>query len=186
MGLNLISCVYSANRGYSWSNVPEGTDVAVLDRLLAFAAETRPTFASVADVSSGLVSDGSLAAAFSLRTVPAWDSEGRPSDYTAFAVFPARLAAEIDLSVLLADPFFSTPTHEPPTVLDYAGPAATEPPVDAAGRLLSTNRIESLDARCAGKLLATYAGKCGRWIFRMNADGRTVSAVTDPWRFKRT
>lgn len=185
MTFRLPLCVYAANRGYSWSNVPEGTDVSVLDRLLALAAETRPPFASEADVSSGLVCDGAFAAAFSLRTVPAWDSEGRPSEYSALAVFPAHHAAEIDLTALLADPFFTTPTHEPPTALDYAGPAATQPPVDAPGRLLSTNRIESLDARCAGKLLATYAARSRRWIFKMNADGQTASAETDPWRFKR-
>lgn len=184
--MTLSTAVYTAHRGYSWSGIPEGLDEARLDSLLRLATEDRPEFSDGADISVGMVSDGQYAAVYSIRSVMGWDSEGRAADYSALAVFPASAAADINVLDLLRHPFFAVPTREPADSIVYAGPASSDPAVNAPGRLLCQNRIDDLDAYSAGKLLATYAMRCPRWLFRFNEDGRTMSVETAPWNVNRS
>jgi len=179
--MTLLTSVYSAYRGYAWSNVPSGLDGRMLDAIYSIAAKTRPDFADENDVQSGLVSDGSLAAAFAIRRIAAWDAEGRASDYGAFAFFPAAAAASVDLSLLLLDQFFWAPSRTPPQTISYVGPAASAPPLDAPGRLLCRQRCDLPDAHSAGALLSQYATRSVDWAFRMNADG-SVAVTCSPWR----
>ena len=92
----LATTTYSAFRGYSWSHMPPGTDEAELDLLRRLASEERGDFPDPTDISRGLVSDGRIAAVYSIRTVAGWDSEGRASEYAALALMPVEDDEEAD------------------------------------------------------------------------------------------
>lgn len=184
--LALAAVVYTADRGYSWSRTPDGVDPDELDGLLNLATAGAEEALAAGAVRRGLVANERHAAAFSVRSLPHWDSEGRAALYAAFALFPCALAASVDLRELLAEPFFDTLTRTPADRLDYRGGPASQPPVDAAGRLLSRNRIDGgFDSRAAGALLAKYARRSSEWIFTLESDGR-MSVSTAPWRGARS
>ena len=71
----LATTTHSAFRGYAWSHLPPGINEAELDGLRRLASEERGDFPEPADISRGLVSDGRIAACYSIRTVTGWDSE---------------------------------------------------------------------------------------------------------------
>ena len=179
--VTLSTTTHSAFRGYAWSNTPLGMSEAELDGLRRLASEERGDFPEPTDISRGLVSDGRIAAAYSIRTVAGWDSEGRASEYTAFALMPLEDAGSIDLIALLSHPFFALPSHEPPTSIAYAGPQSATPPTDAAGRLLCRRRIDSFDPHAAGALLATYGKNSAKWAVRL-CDGGMATVECGEWR----
>ena len=179
--VTLATTTYSAFRGYAWSHTPPGMNEAELDGLRRLASEERGDFPEPTDISRGLVSDGRIAAAYSIRTVAGWDSEGRASEYTAFALMPLEDAGSIDLIALLSHPFFALPSHEPPTSIAYAGPQSATPPTDAAGRLLCRRRIDSFDPHAAGALLATYGKNSAKWAVRL-CDGGMATVECGEWR----
>ena len=178
--LTLETTTYFAFRGYAWSRIPPIVTATGLNSLLALASARRPDSAG-AEATRGLVSNGILAAAFALRTVPAWDSEGRASDYAALALIPTPVLPLIDLRALLDDRFFAEPTHDIPSPIRYCGPASSQPPLTAAGRLLCGHALTGFDAGAAGALLAAYGQRSRRWTFILAADG-TATVETDPWR----
>ena len=177
----LATTTYSAFRGYAWSHLPPGINEAELDGLRRLASEERGDFPEPADISRGLVSDGRIAACYSIRTVTGWDSEGRASEYAALALMPVEDAGSIDLVALLSHPFFALPSHEPPTTIEYSGPQSATPPTDAAGRLLCRHKIDSFDTHAAGALLATYGKNSTKWAVRLCADG-TATVECGEWR----
>ena len=179
----LATTTHSAFRGYAWSHLPPGTSEAGLDGLRRLASEDRGDFPEPTDISRGLVSDGKIAAAYSIRTVAGWDSEGRASEYTAFALMPVEDAVRIDLVALLSHPFFAMPSHEPPTTIEYSGPQSTIPPTDAAGRLLCRHKIDRFDPHAAGVLLATYGMNSAKWAVRL-CDNGTATVECGEWRKK--
>jgi hypothetical protein len=154
---------------------------AELDGLRRLASEDRGDFPEPTDIALGLVSDGRYVAAYSIRTVADWDSEGRASEYTAFALMSLKDAGRVDLVALLSCPFFALPTHEPPTSIEYAGPQSATPTTDAAGRLLCRRRIENFNPRAAGALLAAYGKNSARWAVRLGDDG-TATVVCGEWK----
>ena len=176
----LATTTHSAFRGYAWSHTPPGMSEAELDALRRLASEERGDFPEPTDVSRGLVSDGRVAACYSIRTVAGWDSEGRASEYTAFAIMPLEDAGRIDLVALLSHPFFALPSHEPPIAIEYLGPQSATPPTDAAGRLLCRHKIDSFDPRAAGALLATYGKNSTKWAVRLCDDG-TATVECGEW-----
>ena len=177
----LATTTYSAFRGYSWSHMPPSTDEAELDLLRRLASEERGDFPDPTDISRGLVSDGRIAAVYSIRTVAGWDSEGRASEYAALALMPVEDAGRIDLVALLSYHFFALPSHEPPTTIEYSGPQSATPPTDAAGRLLCRHKIDSFDPHAAGALLATYGKNSTKWVVRLCAD-ETATVECGEWR----
>ena len=179
--VTLATTTYSAFRGYAWSHTPPGMNEAELDGLRRLASEERGDFPEPTEISRGLVSDGQIAACYSIRTVAGWDSEGRASEYAAFAIMPLEDAGSIDLIALLSHPFFALPSHEPPTSIAYAGPQSATPPTDAAGRLLCRRRIDSFDPHAAGALLATYGKNSARWAVRL-CDGGMATVECGEWR----
>ena len=181
--VTLATTTYSAFRGYAWSHTPPGMNEAELDGRRRLASEERGDFPEPTDISRGLVSDGRIAAAYSIRTVAGWDSEGRASEYTAFALMPLEDAGSIDLIALLSHPFFALPSHEPLTSIAYAGPQSATPPTDAAGRLLCRRRIDSFDPHAAGALLATYGMNSAKWAVRL-CDNGTATVECGEWRKK--
>ena len=177
----LATTTHSAFRGYAWSHTPPGISEAELDGLRRLASEERGDFPEPTEISRGLVSDGRVAACYSIRTVAGWDSEGRASEYTAFAIMPLEDAGRIDLVDLLSHPFFAIPSHEPPTTIEYSGPQSTIPPTDAAGRLLCRHKIDRFDPHAAGVLLATYGKNSTKWAVRI-CDGGTATVECGEWR----
>jgi len=175
----LPTAVYAADHGYAWLAKPDGLDAATLDLFLSDALSTRPDFAEENAVTSGVVMRNGTAAAFSIRRARAWDAVGRDADYAAFAFAPSADAANIDFGILLRDPFFSHPTHTPPDTLTYEGPAAADFPIDAPGRLLCHNRLESFAPSATGSLLAQYGAKADHWLFI--AQTETFTVTTSPW-----
>lgn len=113
----LPTAVYTAWRGYDWSCVPEGVTREQMDALRAKAAARRPPFADAEVVTTGIVSDGSLAAVFAIHTVPAWDAVKRAADYAAFAFLPTAMLMGLNVRAVLGNPFFTTPTREPPAFI---------------------------------------------------------------------
>lgn len=112
--------VYTAWRGYDWSGIPDGLTREQMDALRAKAVARRPAFADADTVTTGIVSHGVWAAVFAIRVVPAWDAVGRAADYAAFAFLPVTVLPELNVRMILAHPFFTTPTHEPPTFLQFS------------------------------------------------------------------
>ena len=179
--VTLATTTYSAFRGYAWSHTPPGMSEAELDGLRRLASEERGDFPEPTDISRGLVSDGRIAAAYSIRTVAGWDSEGRASEYAALAIMPLEDAAHIDLVTLLSHPFFAIPSHEPPTTIEFSGPQSATPPTDAAGRLLCRRRIDTFDPHAACALLATYGKNSAKWAVRL-CDNGTATVECGEWR----
>ena len=185
MRIVLNAAVYTANRGYAWSNVPEGTTTGELEELLALATSLRPEFPTEADVACGAVASARLTAVFSLRTVPAWDAEGRAADYAAFVLVDREIADKVDFGVLLGHRFFAVPLKTPPPFVMYDGPDAQVPPLDAAGRLLSHNRLANFPLAQAGALLAEHGTKSAQWSFRADPATGCAEVRTAPWRAAR-
>ena len=179
--IDIETAVYTAYRGYSWSRIPSAVGMDRIASLYHMAAEIRDEFPSADAVDSGVVSDGVVAAAFTIFTAPCWDVEGRAAEYAAFAFVPCTDAAAVNFEVLLGDGFFSVPEHEPPSAIEYSGPPASSPALDAAGRLLSGCTIDDFDLASAGALLATYGSKCGRWVIRRGRDSDAATAKCGPW-----
>ena len=177
----LATTTYSAFRGYAWSHTPPGLSEAELDALHRLASEGRGDFPEPTDISLGLVSDGRVAAAYSIRTVAGWDSEGRASEYAAFALMPVEDAVRIDLVALLSHPFFALPSHEPPTTIEYSGPQSATPPTDAAGRLLCRHRIDNFNPHAAGALLANCGKNSSKWAVRLGTS-ETATVECGEWR----
>lgn len=177
--------VYTADRGYAWSGTVPGVGPDELDRLLNLATAGAENSLAAGAVRRGVVANGRHAAAFAVRCLSAWDSEGRAALYAAFVLFPCATAAAVDVAALLAAPFFDEITRTPACGLDYRGGSAAEPPTDAAGRLLSRNRIDGgFDPHAVGALLAKYAAKSPEWTFLLEPDG-TMSVTTAPWHGTR-
>lgn len=170
MALTLPTSVYTATRGYAWSAVPAGLAPADLEAFLADATKDRPDFEDEAAASAGVIVRRSVVAPFSVRRARRWDAEGRDADYAAFAFCSAPDAA---------DPFFTAPSRTPPACLAYDGPAASAAPLPAAGRLLCRNRLDGLDPRAAGALIAAYAAKADFWTVRLA--GAVCTVTTSPW-----
>ena len=179
--VTLSTTTHSAFRGYAWSNTPLGMSEAELDGLRRLASEERGDFPEPTDISRGLVSNGRIVAVYSIRTVAGWDSEGRASEYAAFATMPLEDAGSIDLVALLSHPFFALPSHEPPTTIEYLGPQSATPPTDAAGRLLCRHKIDTFDPHAAGALLATYGKNSSKWAVRLCSNG-TATVECGEWK----
>ena len=177
----LATTTHSAFRGYAWSHLPPGINEAELDGLRRLASEERGDFPEPTDIARGLVSDGRIVAVYTIRTVAGWDSEGRASEYTALALMPIEDAGLIDLAALLSHPFFTTPSHEPPTTIGYLGPQSATPPTDAAGRLLCRHRIDNFNPHAAGALLANYGKNSSKWAVRLGTSG-TATVECGEWR----
>lgn len=180
MSVKIASAVYTADRGYAWSAVPVVPSAERLDEFLRAAQAMRPDFPSDDEATVGVLAIGGDIAAFTIRRARKWDSAERDADYAAFAFIPCADAAKIDFVELLAGGFFTTPSHNPPSQIDYDGPASATPPTDAAGRLLCRNRYDNLDPHAIGALLAPYGRKADRWTFTF-ANG-ACAASTTPWR----
>jgi len=181
IGIEIPAATYSAFRGYAWSHIPVAAPEDALDRLLRLAEEARAALPNAPGAVRGCVSDGRLVAPFALFTAPGWDCEGRDSDYAALAVLTVASARLVDFVALLADPFFSVPTRNPPEKLAYAGPASSAPPVDAAGRLLCRGRLDDFDPRAAGALLSAYGRRADRWQVVLSPEGGACVSC-GPWR----
>ena len=181
----LSTTVYSANRGYHWSRLPDGVSEATLDRLYHLAAEERGDFPDPASVERGVVAIGDNAAVFTIRSVPGWDSEGRASEYAAFALFKPAEAAAIDFARVLENSFFNQPSRNPPPVVLYNGDGGVPAPATAAGNLLCRQEYDGLDPRAAGPLLAAYHARCDRWRFRFNENGATMKVTCAAWKIAK-
>lgn len=179
MALTLPTSVYTATRGYAWSAVPAGLAPADLEAFLVDATKDRPDFEDEAAAAAGVIVRRGVVAPFSVRRARRWDAEGRDADYAAFAFCSAPDAAAVDFAALLADPFFTVPSRTPPARLAYDGPAASAAPLPAAGRLLCRNRLDGLDPRAAGALIAAYAAKADFWTVRLA--GAVCTVTTSPW-----
>jgi len=178
--LKLPAAVYTADRGYAWSHVPTGIESAELDALMRLVTEARGLFPDPLSVSSGLVSNGRVAAAFTMQNVANWDANGRAADYGAFVFFPVGLSRLFDLVTLISQDFFWTPSHTPATDVNYAGPTATEFPPDAVGTLRHGTACRLADPRAIGSLLTAYGAKSPRWTCLMQSDG-TLEVTCDPF-----
>lgn len=179
----LATAVYSAFRGYSWSRIPSGLSELLMDSLRVLASETRGDFPDPDAVDTGVVAIGPVAAAFTIRHVPNWDSAGRASEYAAFAFFQASEANLLDFGELLAHPFFAAATREPVENLTYIGAPAQASPLTAAGQLLCRRHLDALPAAQGGDILSKYYSKSGRWTFR-TLPGGEMSVDCAEWKRK--
>ena len=179
----LATAVYSAFRGYSWSRIPEGLTERLIDRLREMAAAKRGDFPNPEAVDRGVVAVGPVAAAFTIRSVPDWDSNGRTSEYSAFAFFRSADANAFDFGRLIELPFFATPAREVPASIAYEGRTSESAPLTAAGQLVCRRHLDAIPSIQAGDLLAKYFTKSNEWIFRTNPDG-TMSVDCAEWKSK--
>lgn len=182
MRIVLAATVYTADRGYAWSNVPKGTTTEELEGLLDLASAARPEFPTEEEVTCGAVSDGRLIAVFAIRNVPGWDAEGRSAEYAAFVLVDREAAASVDFAELLKHRFLTVPLKTPPPFIMYDGPDAQAPALDVPGRLLSKNCLTGLRFAEAGALLAAHADKSPRWTFAFDVGTGCADVKTAPWR----
>jgi len=166
----LETTTYSALHGYSWSSVPTCATLSKLDQLYRMISAARGDFPDPLNVEIGLVSDGMIAAAFTIQNVEHWDSESRASDYAAFALFPVDQAAEIDLVDLLNNDFFWTPSRKPADSLEYSGKTAANVSQQAVEHLLINRRTFLRNPRAIGSLLAACGKKSSRWVCLMKGE----------------
>jgi len=178
--MTLETSVYSAFRGYGWSAVPKGLSVRRLNQLYRFVSATRGNFPNPTSVDIGLVSDGKTVAVFSVQNVRKWDAEKRACDYAALAFFPIEDAARIDFADLIKADFFWTPTHKPPSTIDYKGPVSEKAPLTARGDLQAKNAYLLTDLRAVGDLIAQYGPRSARWVCLLK-DGNTLSIECNSW-----
>lgn len=179
----IATTVYTAFRGYAWTRIPVGLTEKLMDQLRALAAERRGEFPDPDIVERGVVATGPVAAAFTIRNVPGWDSNGRASEYSAFAFFKAADAAQIDFSKLFDHPFFTMPTREVAETLDRVCGPSEPAPITAAGQLVCRRHLDALPSSQCGDVLAKYFTKSNQWTFRMNDDG-TMSVDCAEWKRK--
>ena len=182
MESNLYSVIYTADRGYAWTNVPPGMKEDELDALLNLATDGSEETLASGKVLRGVVANSRHAAAFAVRSLPRWDSEGRDALYASLVLFPTVFADRIDAAELLAAPFFTTVTRTPAARLAYDGPASAPCPLDAPGRLLSGRTIEGgFDPHAVGALLRGYGRRSDAWTFILDGKG-TMSVRTAAWK----
>jgi len=168
--MTLPVSVYTANRGYSWSNATEAIPASRLDRLYRYISAVRGDFPDPLSVEVGVVSDGKIVAAFTIQNVARWDSEQRSSDYAAFAFFTLEQAKDVDFVELLNNDFFWTPTRKPPTTLVYSGvPSEPAPSLDV--RSLAADGVCLLrNPRTAGSFFARYGARSSHWVGLLKAE----------------
>lgn len=170
--MNLPTAVYTANRGYAWSNVPEGISTAKLNEFCRMISSGLGEFGECQQIESGLVSDGKIAAAFTKQRVERWDAEGRSADYVALALFPIERSGDIDVLELLNHDFFWTPERTPRASVEYVGPAAEKPPVLALIQLLRESRCTLESPRSLGAILANCGDRSAWWKCRTTPEGK--------------
>jgi len=115
----------------------------------------------------GLVIEGNVAAAFTLQNVENWDSEGRASDYYAMAFFSACEADKIDFVQLMNNNHFWMPTREPPTSIDYHGPASADCDKTLQTVLQTRRRVRIEDLHAVGTFLSDAHSRFDRLICRL-------------------
>jgi len=176
----LPTVVYTANRGYAWSNAVEGVPEAKLNQLYRFISTARGDFPNPWVVEAGLVSDGAVAAVFTIQNIDNWDSENRSSDYAAFAFFPVAKAADIDFIDLLNNDFFWTPSRTPQTSLDYLGKQSEKAPPLSSQSLETSHVCLLRNPRAVGDILAQHGHRSGRWVCLMKAEN-TLKIECNSW-----
>lgn len=183
--MELATSVYTAFRGYSWSRIPSWLTEKLMDQVREVAAAKRGDFPDPEKVDRGVIALGPVAAAFSIRNVPNWDSNGRASEYSAFAFFKAADAARFDFVKLLGLTFFNEPTRETTEAIDYTGESSSPAPITAAGQLVCRRHLDALPSTQCGDILAKYFTKSAQWIFRANDDD-TMSVDCAAWERGKT
>jgi len=176
----LVATTYSANRGYAWSNIPECIPLQKLNDICRIISSLRGDFPDPMSIDVGIVSDGSLAAAFTLQNVAKWDSAGRDSDYFALAFFPVQLARRIDFVSLISTDFFWTPSKTPSSTVNYEGPSATSYPTDIATTLLSSCQATLTDPHAIGSVLSDFGPKSNQWVCQL-CEGTRFKIKCNPW-----
>ena len=179
--LQLPTAVYFADHGYAWQVKPAGIPDAAVETLYAMITEARGAFADPEAIDRGIVVRGGFAAAYMVRTLSAWDSEGRSSEYAALAFFEPAAAAAIDFGWLFGDEFFRSATRTPAAEVRYDGPVAAAEPLDAAGRLLCRQSYDGLDPAAAGALLAKYLSRAEWWHFAVTGE-HSMSVKCARWQ----
>jgi len=182
--VKLPAAVYTAYKGYAWSQIPTGIEPSELEALLRLVSNARGDFPDPLSVDSGIVSNGRVAAVFTWQNVAGWDSNGRAADYGAFIFFPVGLSRLFNFVSLISQDFFWTPSHTPPAAVDYAGPAATEPPADALDALRAGRPCHLADPAAVGTLLTAHGAKSSRWTCLMQSDGRML-VTCDKWKSQK-
>jgi len=178
--MKLSSAIYTAYRGYAWSNEVDGVSKGALDRLYRFISEARGAFPDPLTVEVGLVSDGKTVGAFTIQNVDKWDSEGRACDYAPFVFFPVGQASGIDFIDLLNNDFFWTPSRKPQNAFEYVGGPSEKVVPMSVRSLLTTHQCLLANPRCIGDLLARYGARSARWVCRMR-EGNVMTVECDRW-----
>lgn len=178
--MKLPTAVYTAHRGYAWSNIPQGLTAENLDSFSRMIADARGDFPDPLAVDTGIVSDGRIAAAFTTQNVGNWDANGRSADYGAFVFFPAAVGRMIDFTALISNDFFWTPSRTPPDYIDYTGAASEPMPQQAPDTLRRENFYVLSSPKSVGSLLAACGSLNRRWVCLMQSDG-TLRIECDPF-----
>jgi len=178
--MTLPTSVYTANRGYSWSSAPEGIPTSRLDLLHRYISNVRGDFPDPLSVEVGVVSDGKIAAAFTIQNVDGWDSEHRACDYAAFAFFPVGEAANIDFIDLVNNDFFWTPSREPLTSIDYTGGPSQKVSQQDVLHLAMHRECLLKNPRAVGDLFFRYGNRSAQWVCLMKAEN-ILKIICNSW-----
>jgi len=171
--VTIFTAVYTANRGYAWSNIPPGMTNERLANFLRLINSARGDFPDPLSMTIGFVSDGKTAAIFTIQNVEKWDAEQRSADYGAFAFFENRDAGKVDLVEMLNRDFFWMPSKSPITELEYLGASSATMPI---ADILKLNAVGSnqLNPHAIGDLLAKTCERCSSLIGILNNEIMTV------------
>jgi len=168
--MRLETTTYSASNGYTWSSIPCSMSIRKLNQFYRMISSARGAFPDPRITEIGLVSDGTVAACFTIQNIEGWDSEKRASDYAAFAFFRADEAQQIDFLHLVSNEFFWSPTHTPPTTMEYDGPVSAIAPKSAFRHLQVTRKYLLRNPRCIGAILQELREHSTRWVCLMKTE----------------
>lgn len=191
VALPIPVAVYTANRGYDWSNVPEivgGVDEAdkLFDEIISAKSPYFYDLLPLGDAFKGVLYTGEkYAFAFRLMTAPSWDQVKRPAYYCASAFVRVEDLDDVDFEKLLDMDFFKIPRHDPPATLDYSDedyfPPSREDCYSAIVKLRDEGKC---DWKLIGRILSEFGAECRQWLFARiirNGEIKDVSKF-EGWR----
>ena len=122
VSLKIPVAVFTAKRGYDWTQLPDFVAQDEADALFERVMSLLSNYCvdlSVHDIFKGVIYEGKFAFAFCLQKAEKWDQANRNANYCACAFVTNECLADVDFERLLDNEYFTIPNHNPTAVLDY-------------------------------------------------------------------
>ena len=181
--LKIPVAVFTAHRGYDWSQLPDFVSVDEADGLFEKIMSVKTTYHEgllpIGDAFKGVLytAGGRYAFAFRLMTVERWDQAKRNGNYCACAFVTCDKFKDVDFERLLDMPYFLTPSRSPVATLDYYDEDFHRPLFVDWSPIVSNfkaNGKQDFDWRMIGTILDEFRDANDKWFFaRINSRGES-------------